>query len=77
MKEIIGVRVNVYTSKKTGELVKGYNLYLSWIDSNVEGMACEAIFIREERLDGYVPTLGDKVKVGYDRWQNADFLVKL
>ena len=77
MKEIIGIRAYSFADQKTGELIEGYTLYLSWIDSNVEGVACEAVSITKDRLEGYTPALGDKVKVGYNRWGKADFVVKL
>lgn len=77
MKEIVGIRPYSFADQKTGELVEGCNLFLQWKDDNTEGVCCEAVSLSRRKLDGYVPRLGDLVKVGFNRYNKADFIIKL
>ena len=75
MKEIVGVRKYSFTDQKTGELVEGYTVHLQYEDPQVSGVCCENHSIKLEKLDGYVPQLGDRVRVGLNRYGKADFIV--
>lgn len=77
MKVVVGIRPYSFTDAKTGELVEGCNLFLQWKDDATEGLCCEAVSLSKKKLDGYVPALGDEVKVGYNRYNKPDFIVKL
>lgn len=77
MKEIVGLRRYSFTDEKTGELVSGYTIYLQWEEDKTEGVCCEAVSLKDEKLAGYVPAIGDKVRVGMNRYGRADFIVKV
>ena len=76
-KEIVGLRRYSFTDQKTGEVVEGYSIYLQWEDQQVSGVACEQISISVKKLDGYVPALGDIVRVGYNRYNRPDFVIQV
>lgn len=77
MKEIVGIRPYSFADQRTGELVEGCSVFLQWKDDEVDGVCCEAVSLSRKKLDGYEPHLGDLVKVGYNRYNKADFMVKL
>lgn len=76
LKEIVGLRPYEFTDQKTGEVVSGYGVFLQWQEENVNGMACEAVSLKTEKLEGYVPKIGDLVRVGYNKYQKCDFIIK-
>lgn len=76
-KEIVGLKRYSFTDQKTGQVVAGYSIYLQWEDKQVSGVACEQISISDKKLDGYVPALGDIVRVGYNRYNRADFVIQV
>lgn len=75
MKEVVGIRPYSFSDSKTGELIEGYTLFLQWTEDKVNGICCEQCSAKADRLDGYVPQLGDKVRVGYNRFGKVDFVV--
>lgn len=75
MKEIVGMRPYSFNDSKTGELIEGYTLFLQWTEDKVNGICCEQCSVKADRLAGYVPQLGDKVRVGYNRFGKVDFVV--
>ncbi len=77
MKEVVGYRPYSFEDRKTGELIEGCNIFLQWKDDDTLGVCCEAISLSRKKLDGYEPQLGDVVKVGYNRYNKADFVIKL
>lgn len=76
-KQIVGLREYSFEDKKTGDKVEGFNLYLQWYEDEVDGVCCEAISISKKKLEGYVPALGDDVKVAYNQYKKADWILKL
>lgn len=66
--KVIGFRKSEFTAQDTGELIKGYNLYLAGPQDHVEGVACERVFLSEKKMDGYTPSLEDEVRVSYNRY---------
>lgn len=74
--EIIGCsRRREYTSKHTGEKQGCYNLHLAYESRNVEGFAVREAFVTEDKLNGYVPRVGDHVKLGFEiGWGNNPYL---
>lgn len=73
-KEVIGFRRYDFEDRD-GKAVKGYNLYLKWTDDTTKGVACEAISLTDKKLEGYTPKLGDKLRVGYNQYKKAEFVV--
>lgn len=77
LKEIVGFRPYEFTDQKTGKLISGYSVFLQWPDDGVQGLACEVVSLKKEKLDGYVPKLGDQVRIGYNKYQKCDFILKV
>lgn len=52
-----------------GKTVTGYNIYTT-DDSNpkVTGVACERVFVSDNKLDGYVPEVGHNITFLYNKW---------
>ena len=73
-KEVIGFRRYDFEDKE-GNAVKGYNIYLKWLDKTTQGVACEAISLTDRKLEGYSPKLGDRLRVGYNAYKKAEFVV--
>ena len=73
-KEIVGKRSYSFEGKDGNEVV-GCNLYLQWEDDEVEGFATESVSVSDKKLDGYVPEVGDHVRVGYNKYGKCDFVI--
>lgn len=73
-KEVVGMRSYEFQGKD-GDKVQGMNLYLQWTEDKIAGVACEAVSVSMEKLDGYDPSLGDEVRVGYNRYGKVDFIL--
>lgn len=68
-KEIVGYRHYSYISKKDGLKHDGYDVYLEWEEPGyVEGLRCEFANLKDTDLAGYVPHIGDVVRIGYNQW---------
>lgn len=74
-KKIVGVRRYDFEDKVTGKPVRGYGVYLNWEEEGTEGLCCEAISLSDEKLAGYTPSIGNVVRVAYNKYRKADFLV--
>lgn len=75
MKEVVGIEKVDYVSKKTQKQVVGVKLHLIFETENVNGFACESVYV-PERVDciGDVK-VGDKVKIYYDRYGSVEDLL--
>lgn len=65
---IVGVRKVDYVSKKTGNPVKGYNLYCTFRDAHVDGVCAESVYINVNVAGDYVPAVGDHIQILYNRF---------
>lgn len=77
MKEIVGLRRYSFTDQRTGEAVEGYVVHLQYKDDKTEGICCECHSISVFKLDGYIPQIGDCVRIGMNRYGKVDFIVKV
>lgn len=75
--EIVGIKRSKWTPKDGGNEIAGYNLYLCYEHDDVEGMATDRIFVSDKKLQGYVPKVGDYVRVLYNRWGKVDLIEQL
>lgn len=66
--EVIGYRKTQFTAQDTGELIQGYNLFLTSPKENVIGLSCQRVFLSMKKLDGYIPELGDQVSLIYNEY---------
>lgn len=55
-----------------GKEINGYNLYTEEQRTGVTGLAAERIFIRDEKLQGYVPVIGQEIRIWYNRFGKAE-----
>lgn len=74
-KQIVGVRRYDFEDKTTGKPVRGYWIYLNWKEDRTEGLCCEAISLSDAKMAGYMPSVGAEVRVAYNKYRKADFLV--
>lgn len=67
--KVIGFRKSSFKGDD-GASVSGVNLYLTEPCDKGEGLACERVYIMDERLAecGYTPHLNDKVRLEYNRY---------
>lgn len=62
--EVVGFRPCQGVSKKTNRPYKGYFVFLTIERVGVQGKATENIFVGEEL--GYIPVIGDRVRLDYN-----------
>lgn len=67
--EVVGYSRYDFEDSKTGKNISGYTLYLLDSDAdNVMGRKAVKVSASFERLNGYVPELGDLVDVVYNEY---------
>ena len=71
---VVGFRRYDFKDER-GNQRRGYNIYLTGSQDGVEGIVTEKVSLTDDKLDGYVPQLDDVVRVGFDRYQRASFVV--
>lgn len=69
---IIGLRRRRFTPQDGGQEISGMILHMTEERDNVEGYAVEQVFVSDRRLAGYVPQLGDEVRLNYNRFGRVD-----
>lgn len=55
-----------------GRSCDGFFLYLGDQRRDVEGLATERVFLSDAKADGYKPSVGDELKVYYNRFGKVD-----
>lgn len=65
--EVIGVRRSAGTSKKTGKPYSGYIVFYTYRQADVTGVASDNAFVSDQLLEDYIPQVGDKIQLIYDR----------
>lgn len=66
--EVIGIQHRQYESKKTGQQVSGYNIFVTYTANGVDGVACDSLWVTEQVFFEADISLGDKVNVMYNRY---------
>ncbi len=68
--KIIGIRPAGFTAKDSGEYITGQNIFVTEPLSKGTGCSSERLFISDARLNqcGYIPSVGDEVEIGYNRY---------
>ncbi len=66
--ELVGYRRSSFPAKDTGEVISGYNLFLTGVADNVVGVAVERVFLSDRKLGDYKPQLGDTIELVYNRY---------
>lgn len=65
--DVIGYRNSSFKSSD-GNTISGVTMYLTYSDSSVTGLVADRVFISTNKLNGYVPQLGDVVDVEYNKY---------
>lgn len=73
---VIGVQFNEYVSKRDGLKKSGYNLFVTYQDSRVQGLACDRLWIRPQLLQGLDLKPNDKIAISYNRYGSIESLEK-
>ena len=71
---VVGFRRYDFKDER-GTQRKGYNIYLTGSQDGVEGIVTEKVSLTDDKLAGYVPQLDDVIRIGFDRYQRASFVV--
>lgn len=71
--KVIGIQPVSYTSKKTGQLVEGTQLHVSFADQHTNGFAVDKIFCGRRIPVDHV-SLGDSIEVYFNRYGQVDFV---
>lgn len=71
--KIIGIQKSSFDTKD-GKHISGCFLFLTEERSNVQGVATERIFLSDDKLCGYSPSIGDEIKPYYNRFGKVDFV---
>lgn len=64
---IIGYRPYDFVGND-GVNISGYNLFCTFSQDRVEGEACDRLSVTSRSLNGYVPHLGDRINVFYNKY---------
>lgn len=71
MYEVIGIQHRKYVNK-SGRQVEGYNLFLTYEDKNVDGMACLREWLSPDVLEDSGVAVGDSCELGYNRYGRVE-----
>ena len=71
--KVIGIQNVNYTSKKTGQLVEGCQLHVSFEDSRINGLGVDKIFCGK-RIPVDNVKLNDYIEVYYNKYGQVDFV---
>lgn len=67
MAVLIGFQSKKYNFED-GHSSEGFNLFLEEKREGVSGMACERVYVSNEKIGGYIPVIGDEIRINYNRW---------
>lgn len=74
--KVIGYRASSFKAQDTGKTISGMNIYVvDEVDPKYGvGQSCERIYLSDKKMDdiGYRPTVGDEIKVYYNRYGKVD-----
>ena len=69
--QVVGFQRVSGTSKNTGNPYSGYQIFLTYQSPKVSGYGSERVYIGDQALNGFVPELGQRVELRYNRWGNV------
>lgn len=73
--QVIGKEHLDYTSKKTGKLVTGYNLHMTYEKDNCDGLATVNEFVSDDI--GEDVEVSDKVQLFYNKYGKVTKIVNI
>lgn len=67
MYEVIGIQHRKYTNKQ-GREVEGYNLFVTYEEKEVNGLACMREWVATDVMEDSGVSVGDSVDLNYNRY---------
>lgn len=67
MYEVIGIQHRKYTNKQ-GREVEGYNLFVTYEEKEVNGLACMREWVAPDVMEDSGVSVGDSVDLNYNRY---------
>lgn len=67
MYEVIGIQHRKYTNKQ-GREVEGYNLFVTYEEKEVNGLACMREWVATDVMEDSCVSVGDSVELNYNRY---------
>lgn len=67
MSKLVGFQGKTFTFDD-GKGVEGFYLFTEEQRTGVTGTATDRVFVSKTKLNGYVPVLGDEIKINFNRW---------
>lgn len=67
MCEVIGIQHRKYTNKQ-GRHVEGYNLFVTYEEKEVNGLACMREWVPTDVMEDSGVSVGDSVELSYNRY---------
>lgn len=71
--KVVGYQTSSFDTRD-GNHISGCFLFVSEERKNVIGVATERLFLSDNKLNGYKPTLGDEIKPYYNKYGKVDFI---
>ena len=76
MFEVVGYARSSFQSQDNKQTITGYNIYVQYEDPKVTGYKCERIYLNDGKCE-YIPQLGDKINVMYNRYGKVDSIYRV
>lgn len=73
--KLLGFKKTSFTAKDTGAKIEGLNLYVSYADNKVDGIACDRLFLTNEKAGNYIPKVGQTLEVEYNKYGKPDAVI--
>lgn len=70
--KVIGFAERAFTPKDAKDEIRGVTIYYTYDDKKITGMACDRVFVSENKLGSYKPKLGDMINIVYNRYGKVD-----
>lgn len=67
MYKVIGIQHRMYTNK-TGKEIEGYNLYCTYEEDGIDGLACLREWVSPDIMEESMVNVGDECELLYNRW---------
>lgn len=71
MAHLIGFQAKKITFKD-GNTAEGTYLYITEERNGVTGFCCDRVFVSVSKIQGYVPVIGDEIRILYNRFGGCD-----
>lgn len=76
MFEVVGFARSEFQAQDNGQKICGYMIYVQYEYPKTTGYRCERIYLNDGKCD-YVPQLGDRINVAYNRYGKVDAIYRV